>query len=397
VAFALMAGTGIEYFVFGTYYSLAFNIILFFFLFLWWTSLPLKANEAVIEKTVHELMDEKVAMDAKAAGTEIVKSFVYYDLKGTYAIVTGICFLVLLKNDDVWEYSIEYHKPEEKTEGYFECNNNYIVTEKQEHLRAIRPRSWHGIELSDKTKLRCKIFAILFIGGVAFAGLYWLILGLKWWTLLLLGGYYVLYKSTEWIAELLPGNFMAAFKRVVSLPVLILGVLITFVQPFITIFGTYFIIAVFAFGGPALVLVGVGFMGWIDLKPETIAFIVIALGSVLSSTYAVTKWIIKHSPLKNWGNHEYESHREQLALYLAHPSNMVFLVYLTYFLILAVSGFILIQYNRYLISESFDVSILKAFLVYIAYTNMATKAKSTEIEAKVLLKRMSGLFVHDKI
>ena len=85
-----------------------------------------------------------------------------------------------------------------------------------------------------------------------------------------------------------------------------------------------------------------------------------------------------------------------MAFYLVHPSNMVFLIYLIYFVFLSVSGYLLIQNGAYMISESFDVAILKAFLVYIAYTNMRTKAKNTEIEAKELLGRISSLFVHDK-
>lgn len=121
----------------------------------------------------------------------------------------------------------------------------------------------------------------------------------------------------------------------------------------------------FAFGVPAVILTGMEHFGWIELKPETIAFLVISMGSVLSSTFTVTKWIVKHTPLKNWGNHDYEAQREQLALYLAHPSNMIFLLYLAYFVILAVSGYLLIQNNSYMVSESFDMAVLKAFLVFI--------------------------------
>ena len=57
----------------------------------------------------------------------------------------------------------------------------------------------------------------------------------------------------------------------------------------------------------------------------------------------------------------------------------------------------LIQNEGYLISESFDMAILKAFLVFIAYTNMKVKAKETEIDAKELLEHISGLFEHDKL
>lgn len=399
-AFLLIVVTGIEYLVYGSYYSLTPNVILFFLLFLWWTTIPLKANETIIEKTVHELMDDTVAADAKAAGTEVTKSFVHYDVKGTYAIITGRCFLVLLKNGIVWEYPIKYHKPNKKAKGFYECNKNYIVSKDQEHIRAIRPRLWHSfmakLKLSDKAKLWLIIFAILLIGGVALTGVYWLITGVKWWSLLFIGGYFVLYEITERVSRLLPGKIMETCKNIVSLPIFFLYVLTASVQPFITIVGTCLFIGVFAFGIPALILTGINHMGWIILNPETIAFIDISLGSVLCSMYPVTKWIVRHSPLKNLGNHDYEANREQLALYLAHPSNIVFLLYLAYFVILAVSGYMLIQNNCYMVSESFDMAVIKAFLVFIAFTNMRVKAKETEVDAKVLLKRISGLFVHDK-
>ena len=124
--------------------------------------------------------------------------------------------------------------------------------------------------------------------------------------------------------------------------------------------------------------------------------VVFALGSILTSNYSVTKNIIRHTPLKNWGNHTYESHRENLAFYLAHPSNMTFLMYFIYFVYLTISGYQFIQNEGYIISNEFDMSILKAFLVYIAFTNMRTKAKETEIKEKELLQRIAGLFEHDK-
>ena len=399
-AILLAVGTGVEYFVHGSYYSLVPNAILFFFLFLWWTTIPLKANEAFIEKTVHELMDDMVAADATAAGTEVVKSFVHYETKGTYAIITGRCFLILLKNGEVWEYPIEYHKPNKKTEGYYECKKGYTISKNEEHIRAIYPRRWHRfiekLKLPVKAKLWIYIFAIILVGGIAFAGAYWLIMRLRWWLLLAVGGFIVVYEIVGWIAKQLPGKFMEVCRNIVSLPIAFVCLVVSIVHPFITIAGTYLFIALFAFGVPALIMIGMTNIGWIVFKLETIAFIVIVLGSVLSSVYPVTKWIIRHSPLKNWGNHDYESHREQLAFYLAHPSNMVFIMYQLYFVLLAVSGYMLIQNGVYLISESFDMAILKAFLVYIAYTNMRVKAKETEVEAEVLLQRISGLFVQDK-
>ena len=399
-AILLTAATGTEYLVNASYYSLTPNFIIFFFIALWWTTIPLKANEAVIEMAVHELMDEVVESDAKVVGTEVVKSFVHYDVKGTYAIITARCFLVLLKNGIVWEYPITYNKPTNENEGYYECKQSYVVSKNQEHIRAIKPKQWSRFfaifKISDKTRLWLLIFAIILIGGLTFAGTYWLIIRLKWWTIVLIGGYFALYETVERISRVNCGRVINAVMKVVSLPIVLVCYLAALIHPFITIVGTYFFVTLFTFGVPAIILTVVSKVEGIELKPETIAFVVIALGSMLSSHHSITKGIIRHTPLKNWGNHTYELHREQLAFYLVHPSNMVFIIYLIYFVILAVSGYMLIQDGEYLISESFDLAMLKAFLVYIAYTNMRTKAKDTEVEAKELLGRISGLFVHDK-
>ena len=57
----------------------------------------------------------------------------------------------------------------------------------------------------------------------------------------------------------------------------------------------------------------------------------------------------------------------------------------------------LIQNEMYLFSSGFDTAILKAFLVYIVYTNMLVKAKAAEINARELLQKTVSFFVHDMI
>lgn len=400
VAILLIACTGTEYLVNNSYYSLTPNFIIFFFAFFWWMTIPLKANEAVLEKAIHEMMDDLVEADATSLKTNVEKSFVHYDTKGTYGFITGRCFLVRLKNGEVWEYSIMYHASTNEKEGYYECKKKYVVSDNQEHIRAIQPRGWKNllakISMSYKAKLWLLILVIILIGGLIFAGLFWTIMRLKWWTLLLFGGYIFLFETTEWISKMLPENVANVVKRIISLPLIIGYFLLSFVKPFITIVGTYFFVALFAFGIPAIIMTWLSKIEWLQLRPETTAFVVLALGSILSSNHSVTKSVIRHTPLKDWGNHTYESNREKLAFYLVHPSNMVFIIYLIYFVFLAISGYQLIQDGAYIISESFDMSILKAFLVYIAYTNMRVKAKETEIEAKELLQQIESLFEHDK-
>lgn len=401
VVFFVLAITSCIVYIFnGTSFLILPFIILFIFLFLWWLTIPLKANERVIEDTVHHIMDSIVAFEAAAIGASVTKSFVHYDTKGTYGIVTAICFLVLLDNGEVWEYPITRHKEEEEEASYFECGKDHIVSTNEQHVKAIKPKhSGHRLswtKLPDQVRLGILIFAIFIVGGLAFVGVYWLIFRFKWWTLIVVCAYFTLYSITEWIYSKSQVSFFRVVRRIVSIPFFLIYAFVGIIHPFITIAGTYFFVAVFAFGFPAVVLMlFTKSFGW-ELRPETIAFIVMSAGSILcANSYAATRWMIRQSPLRDWGNHQYEFNRESLAVYLIHPDNMIFLLYLLYLLFLVVSGYFQIQREEYILSETLDAAILRAFLVFIAFTNMRSKAKKVKMDASGILRGILGLLVHD--
>lgn len=401
ITFLLIIITGSEYLINSSYHSLLPNLIIFIFVFWWWMERPLKWNENVIEKTLHDIMDDVTYNDADAVGTKVVKSLVHYDTKGTYGIITGRYFLVLLKNGDVFEYPISYHHPTESSDGFYECDRQYSISENQEHIQAINPKRWSSLrkslKLSDNIVLWLLIFTIVFVGGLSYFSFFWLIFKIKWWTLILAGGYFAVYYSLRWMYKKWSNNTIRAICKIVSIPNDIFYILLVIAIPFSTIFGTCLYIFLYAFCVPALLLIGLSNLGWFTFKTETIAFIVIALGSILCShSYKLTKWLIHQTPLRNWGNHTYESYRESLAVYLIHPSNVIFLLYLVYFVFLGISGFLQIEKNSYLFSDVIDAAILKAFLVFIAFTNMRAKSEVMKVEAKELLQRTLKLFVHDK-
>ena len=388
---------GLEKCILGTELSLIPITFLFFAVFLWWIDLPARHNEPIINKTVHEIMDVVVEEDAKAAGVEVVKSIVYHDKKGTYGIVEASNLLVLLSNKEVWEYPIIYHGPNNDRDAYFECEKKYSVSENQTHIKKINPDRWKGFlglfKLSDKSFLGVLLIVILVIGGLSFAGFVWLLENFKWWYLLVIVGYICVYSFTEWIYSELPCNLLNVIRYVASFPLAVTYLLFEIGMPFVTIIGTYLFVVLFAFGVPALLLIGLGKTDMIVLRLETIVFIVFSLGSIYHS---MTKWIIRHSPLQDWGNHRYESYRQELADYLIHPSNIVYALYLVYFLFLAISGFVQIQDGGYLISEGGDAAVIKAFLVFIAFTNMRSKQKDAQMDVKELLQKTLLLFEHDK-
>lgn len=251
--------------------------------------------------------------------------------------------------------------------------------------------------LSERFKLGVLILTILAVGGLSFFMFCLLLYKLQWWFILLMLGFFLWVAFSNWLDKRCKGKVMRIVSGLVSAPVIFVFLLMALAQPFITILGSYFFVFLFAFGIPALILMGLTHFWDLGILPETIVFLVMAGGTILCTNfYILTQWIIKRTPLRNMGNHKYESYRERLAFYVIHPSNMIFLLYFLYFVFLFVTGFMQIQYDGSLLHRGYDVAILKAFLVFIAFTNMRTKAKETELDTKVLLKQTMGLFVFDK-
>lgn len=396
----LILVTSVEYLINGTFYSFIPNLIFIPICFLLWMTYPLRFNERVIKKAVHDIMDQVAQNDTRSVGRRVIKSIVHHDTKGTYGIVTGSYFLVLLDNDEVWEYPIIYHRSKNVETGYFECVRCYTKSENKSHIQKVNPRKWKNfaekMKMSDESKLRVLIMEILVAGGIVVGLFCWILYAIKWWSLLALIGYSVVITILKWISTKVTGRK----RRIISRTIYVLGFAIYacmhLAHSFLTIIGTYVLVFLYVFGLPAIVLFMVTkFCDW-SCRLETIAFLVLSIGSILCThSYSITRWVIRQTPLRDWGNHLYENYREQLAIYLIHPSNVVFLLYLMYFIFLAVSGYLQIQLGNSLISKEFDFAILKAFLVFIAFTNMRTKAVEADMDVRELLKRTLLLFVHD--
>ena len=399
-AFLVIIICCIEFWGWNSYTLLTPSMVLFFIFFLWWINIPVRNNEIIVVKTIHEIMDNIVNEDAKAVRRTVIRTLVNHDTKGTYGIVEASCLLVLLDNGEVWEYPIIYHKHNNQ-DTYFECERAHIVSNNQNHIHRINPQKWkrfiNRLKLSEKTCLGLLLTTILVVGFLILVGFYWIMKNYIWQSLLIFVGYLFLYSLIGWIYLKWPVKILNAIRFSMSIPLEILNFLFRAISPFFTIVGTYLFVALFTFGVPAIILTGISRLGWIVLRPETITFIVFTIGSILcSNSYRSTKWIIHQTPLKDWGNHRYEAYREKLAIYLIHPSNVIYVLYLIYFIFLGVSGFLQIEDGSYLISKDFDAAILKAFLVFMAFANMRTKSREAKADIKELFQQTLKLFVHDK-
>lgn len=253
------------------------------------------------------------------------------------------------------------------------------------------------MKLSVRIKYGLLLLTILFIGGVEFGLFCYMLYKLQRSTLLIIAVSVVaLFALAGWISKHRKGKVMVVLNKIIIAPIVVIYVAVDLIKPFITIIGTYIFVAAFGFGIPVFLLLGLYAVFNLDLSPETIGFIAIAVGSILcSNSYSITRGIIRLSPLRNWEEHKYERYREKLSYYLIQPCNVEFFLYLVYFVLLAISGFMQIQYGKSLISEGYDAAILKAFLVFIAFTNMRAKAQSSDLDSHKILKLTMGLFVHD--
>ena len=286
VAFLVIIICCVEFWRWNSYTLLTPSMVLFFIFFLWWINIPVRNNEIIVVKTIHEIMDNIVNEDAKAVRRTVIRTLVNHDTKGTYGIVEASCLLVLLDNGEVWEYPIIYHKHNNQ-DTYFECERAHIVSNNQNHIHRINPQKWkrfiNRLKLSEKTCLGLLLTTILVVGFLILVGFYWIMKNYIWQSLLIFAGYLFLYSLIGWIYLKWPVKILNAIRFSMSIPLEILNFLFRAISPFFTIVGTYLFVALFTFGVPAIILTGISRLGWIVLRPETITFIVFTIGSILCS------------------------------------------------------------------------------------------------------------------
>ena len=133
----------------------------------------------------------------------------------------------------------------------------------------------------------------------------------------------------------------------------------------------------------------------INISNETALFISVAIGSIFG-VYCpkLFRWILKkHSPLKDWGEHDYQKFQINLALYLVNGKNINVIVNLLYFVYLFLTAFCEIEYHTSLINEGVDNAILKAFLVFIAFSGMLRAYKDKDISSEKLAVKMFSIIL----
>ena len=396
VLLAFIGVISFEYLYFYSYHSLIILSFSFFFILIYWAFYPLKYNEKVEEYMMNKNVSLRLHNDIKELGKDIYekKRKFYKETKGTYGVVTGTYMLVLLSNNDILEYELKYHTSKDNQKStYCEFIKTPQKCSNPNRRKVIETKSYvnwlSDIKLSNRTIIFLIIFGILLFGFsiISFIGYLYMKFGIMK-SLCLFIIYIITYLILQRIINYRKNKILIFIKDVLSIPFL----LAFFINPIVIIFLSYLLLIVYSIIPPIIIVLSSIFLFSVNLSIETSIFIVLALSSIIGA-YAgkYIQWMIKKSPLRNWGNHKYEEFQEELALYVTHKSNIIFFIYFVYLLYLFVSNFILIQYNRPLISVGIDNAVLKSFLVFLAFSNMINKSKEVDMEAKSLLGKIFRL------
>ena len=256
---------------------------------------------------------------------------------------------------------------------------------------------WKSV-ISERTKIIAIILSILSLGGLIFYAFVCMLHHMQnWWWIVGIVIYFIILETASYLFARYKKEFMRKVEIIILFPIITMKLLLDIAKPTLYIFMSLFYLVVVAFMIPFVFLKGLNLLLSWNLYYSSILFVAFAFSSIICVHQSkIVQYIICKLPPMNRGEHKYQKLGRDLSKYILHPKNLSFLLFFSYFIYLAISGFIQLQYKGFLISEDIDSAILKAFLVFIACTNMVTKSREVEVEAKDLLDRMYILInAHD--
>lgn len=252
-------------------------------------------------------------------------------------------------------------------------------------------------EVSDKTILRLYIVFSLFIGVLGFSiGCYLITLFTKNWICALLCAAFIIATCImlNWLSKT-NGTIAKLSQRILNAGYTMLSFFMDFAYPGFILFFGLFIVIILSIAIPLVSVLLLNCCNIISLSNATVLFVSIAIASIIS-VYCTrfSHWILKNfSPLKDWGEHQYQKYQIELVLYVVNGKNINFLVNFLYLVYLSSSGFCMIQYHAPLFSEIVDSAILKAFLVYMAFSGMVKSYQGKSISSDVLYAKMLSMIL----
>lgn len=327
------------------------------------------------------------------------KRCVFYHAQGTYGRIKGTYILVLFSDGSVIEYELMPHTLNEHR--YYELQSVPNACKEEEALKAIIPyysikKFASKLTLSVNTQLNLFIIGSILISSILAVLVFWTFIhfNIKYIFLCVIG-----YSCFHFTYYKLFGNCIKVktLTWIVDMPIIFLGIITKLAQPAMVIWGGL-ILPIFMTAGVSLIIIHIiKFLTNITISYHTLLFFLLTISEIICvHAPKVTKRIIRNSPLRNWGNHKYETYNEELALYIRSPKNYNFIFSVLYVIFLCLTSFKQIEYHSYLFSADIDNAILKSFLVFLAFSTMKQKSEDVEINTKDLLIKINGLFSHNE-
>lgn len=387
-----------EYYTLGTYLAIIPSIFISLVVIYICSQYSERHNDkailAMLKKQLTTLINRELS---KRRDVHELKRKLFYKYKGTYGEVESCSVIVLLSDKTVLAYSLLSKGGDEP---YYELETDVQICSDSERIEFIRPRTIkdviEGFRMSDEAKLRIILFGLLFVSLIILIGFWGLLYKFGQKTLLYLVLCIGTFVFLQIIKDRVTNRLFSKVVDVLQFPIAVLFLLVKLVQPILTILVAFLGVPFFMGAISILIMLGIGQLG-ITLDRNSMLFISLTLTAILCvHSRKMTQWMVKHSPIKDKGNHRYEKFSEQLALYVTEPHNYNFLFSLLYVVFLSLSAFFNIEYETDLINKETDLTILKSFLVFLAFNSMVQRSKETDINTKDLLIKVLGLFEHDE-
>lgn len=391
----LLAGMVVaEYICNATYTSVILAIFVYLWFLMWWSKRYGSDNEKLEEAWMNERIDELLPAELERRGKDVreIKRLFWVETKG-YGTVVAEMMLVLLSDGDVLEYHLKYFYDNEKS--YHELLSEPTDCTNEMRLKKIKPIKSIVSQLLGKITPSWFVTIVFIVPAVLLALLGWLIscCGIAVFYYLL--GYTLLFMVVTTVNSRSPCKATKLVLNILYVPIALFYLTGRLVMPLFTMLIAITFVAAYFFLLPASLLLLADKAFNIEISVATVVFIVIVFGTIICVYYPnIVKGVLKkHTPLKNWGNHAYEEYKESLGMLIINSSLIKYLVMLSYLIYLAVSSFMTIHSGVPLINADVDNAVIKAFLVFIAYSNLVKQRSEIDINTETLKTIMVKMII----
>lgn len=202
-------------------------------------------------------------------------------------------------------------------------------------------------------------------------------------------GYVAFCMLLSYIAEKTNNKILNKMVIITAYPMALIMFILRLGVPTLTLIFNAFFLFLTTFGIPFLIMHGIESIFEFGLKKPTMIFLALSIASILSvylSKYLLI-FILKWSPVLK-GNYEDKprhKHLQELTKIFYQKNNILFLIYLLYFIYLGVTAFTKTQLGRATFSNDIDIAVLQSFLVFLAFSNMVAKSKDVTLASQSIL------------